>query len=286
MEASKVYFIKDISPDSIIAIYKALNRDLQGKIGVKISSGEAGGHNYLDPHLIQKFVNSINGTLCECNTVTGYKGSRATPEVHWKTIEDHGYKAIAPFDLMDEEGEITIPVKNGHHLHENYVGSHIKNYQSFVILSHFKGHGFAGFGGAMKNVAIGMASPRGKGIIHCFGDQEPTFQKVIKICKDYTERDYFLESMAESASSILDFVGHDNFVYINVANKLSVDCDCSPNPADPEMGDIGIFASIDPIAVDQACVDAVYNSEDPGKAALIQRMEEKHGIHILEAGEK
>lgn len=281
METPKVYFIKEITPDSIIKIYKALNRDLTDKIAVKISSGEAGGHNFLDPKLIQKFVNSINGTLVECNTVIGYKGSRSTPDVHWKTIEDHGFKAIAPFDIMDEEGEISIPVKNGKHIHENLVGSHLPNYKSMVVLSHFKGHIRGGFGGAMKNMAIGIASSRGKLNIHCYGQPDPSFEKLMK-----ADQDSFLEAMAESVSSILDFIGKENMVYINIANKLSIDCDCVPNPADPQMADIGIFASLDPIAIDQACVDAVYQSEDPGKATLIQRMEEKHGVHILERGEE
>lgn len=281
MHPSKVYFTKEITPDSIIKIYKALNRELQGKIAVKISSGEAGGNNYLNPQLIQKFVNSLNGTLVECNTVSIYKGSRLDSKDHWKTIEDHGFKAIAPFDLLDEEGDFAIPVKNGYQLKTNLVGNHMKNYKSMVVLSHFKGHGMAGFGGAMKNMAIGLASSQGKLYVHCPNTENPDMKVLMEFPVDP-----FQEAMVDSVSSILDFVGRENMVYINIANRLSIDCDCVPNPKEPEMADIGVFASLDPVAVDQACVDAVFNSADPGKESLINRIKERKGIHTLELAEK
>ena len=272
---AKVLFTRDISPEGLIRIYEALGVELKGKTAVKISTGEPGGHNFLQPALIGGLVNKIEGTICECNTA--YPGGRNMSEVHWQTIRDHGFYDIAPCDIMDEEGEKAIPVKDGFHLKENVVGTHIDNYDSMLVLSHFKGHVFGGFGGALKNMSIGLASSRGKLLIHNAGAGD-SFDTLFT-----TNQDHFRESMADACKSITDHYGAENMLYINVANKLSPDCDCSANPKDPVMADIGIFASVDPVAVDQACVDAIYNSEDEGRAELIERMEGRHGIHVVEA---
>ncbi len=276
MQKAKVFFTKTITPESLMNIYKALDRELHGKVAVKISTGEPGGHNFLQPSLIAPLVQKLQGTIVECNTA--YEGRRNTSEAHWQTFKDHGFTAIAPCDLMDEEGELVLPVRNGRQLKENYVGSHLANYDSMLVLSHFKGHAMGGFGGALKNVSIGIASARGKGHIHCNGQPLTKFEDMFT-----ADHDSFLESMADADSAVMDYVGTRNMAYINVANRLSVDCDCDANPHDPEMADIGIFASLDPVAIDQACVDAVYASADPGKAALIERMESLNGIHTVEA---
>lgn len=257
-------------------IYKALGRELHGKVAVKISTGEPGGHNFLQPSLIAPLVQKLQGTIVECNTA--YEGRRNTSEAHWQTFKDHGFAAIASCDLMDEEGELVLPVRNGRQLKENYVGSHLANYDSMLVLSHFKGHAMGGFGGALKNVAIGIASARGKGYIHCNGNPCSSLDDMFA-----ADHDSFLESMADANGAVMDYLGTRNMAYINVANRLSIDCDCDANPHDPEMADIGIFASVDPVAIDQACVDAVYASPDPGKAALIERMESLNGIHTVEA---
>lgn len=275
MEKATVYFTKDLSAKGLMKAYNALGVQLKGKVAVKISTGEPGGHNFLQPALIQDLVKALNGTIVECNTA--YAGRRSSSEEHWKAIEEHGFKAIAPCDIMDEEGDMAIPVTGGKHLKENYVGTHLKNYDSILMLSHFKGHAMAGLGGALKNMSIGVASARGKIQIHNSAKSE-----VFEDCFT-ADQDSFLESMADADQSVMDFMGRENIVYINVANRLSVDCDCDSNPHDPEMADIGIFASLDPVAVDQACVDAVYHSPDEGKAALIERMESRHGIHTVEA---
>lgn len=271
-----VFFTKDISPEGLVRVYKALGVTLRDKVAVKISTGEPGGHNFLQPALIAPLVQKLGGTIVECNTA--YAGRRNTSEAHWQTFRDHGFTAIAPCDLLDEEGEIALPVTGGAHLRENYVGNHIRNYGSILILSHFKGHAMGGFGGALKNMSIGLASSHGKGNIHASGDWDGTFEGIMN-----APHDDFLESMADADQSVMDYMGRENIVYINVANRLSVDCDCDAHPHDPEMADIGIFASLDPVSVDQACVDAVYNSPDPGKAAMIERMESRNGIHTIEA---
>lgn len=268
---AKVYFTKDISAEGLMKIYDALGVSLHGKVAVKISTGEPGGHNFLNPALIQPLVSKLSGTIVECNTA--YEGKRYHSEDHWQAIRDHGFLDIAPCDIMDESGEMALPVTNGKHLQVNYVGEHLKNYDSMLMLSHFKGHAMGGFGGALKNMSIGIASSHGKAHIHGAGDAEKLWT---------ADHDSFLESMAEADQSVMTYMGSKNIVYINVANKLSVDCDCDANPHDPEMADIGIFASLDPVAVDQACVDAVYASPDEGKAALIERMESRNGIHTVE----
>ena len=277
MAKSKVYFTKNITPDGLIKIYEAVGKDLKGKVGVKISTGEPGGHNFLNPKLIEPLVTKLKGTIVEC--CTAYGGKRQDPKEHWKAIEDHGFKAIAPCDIMDEFGEKSIPVKNGFHLKEDIVGEHIDNYDSFLLLSHFKGHMMGGFGGALKNISIGMASTKGKLNIHSAG----TSLNQEYIWSHLPKQDDFLESMADACEGVINYVGKENLLYINVANNLSVDCDCDSHPADPKMADIGIFASQDPVAIDQACYDAVINSGDPGKADLIERMNSRHGIHTVEA---
>ena len=277
MEKSKVYFTKDISEVGLIKIYEALNQPLKGKVAVKISTGEMGGHNFLDPNLIKGLVQKLNGTLVECNTA--YPGKRMISSDHWETIKVHGFMEIAPCDIMDEEGEIEIPVNGGKHLqNKNIVGSHIQNYDSMLMLSHFKGHVMGGFGGALKNMSIGVASSNGKAWIHSVGRTSDT-KKVWELTDD---QDGFLESMAEADKAVVEYFKPENMAYINIANKISIDCDCDPNPADPEMADIGIFASVDPVALDQCCYDIIVNSNDPGKESLIHRMKEKHAIHIVE----
>ena len=222
-------------------------------------------------------MQELKGTIVECNTA--YEGRRNTSRAHWETIRDHGFAAIAPCDILDEDGHMPLPVTGGYHLKENYVGSHLQNYDSMLMLSHFKGHAMGGFGGALKNMSIGLASSYGKIWIHSSGTST-RFEDVFT-----ADHDSFLESMADADRSVMDYMGRENIVYINVANRLSVDCDCDAHPHDPEMKDIGIFASADPVALDQACVDAVYASEDEGKAALIERMESRNGIHTVEAAE-
>ncbi len=278
MTKAKVYFTKEINPESLCKIYEKLGRPLRGKIAVKISTGEMGGHNYLKPELIGKLVDGIDGTIVEC--CTAYGGSRQEKDKHWETIKAHGFLPRFKVDLMDEEGEIDIPVEKGFHLDVDRVGANLDNYDSVLILSHFKGHIMGGFGGALKNISIGIASTGGKAYIHSAGK---TFDSKLCWSKYKPEQDAFLESMADACDAVIQYVGAKNMVYINVANRLSVDCDCDSNPHEPEMGDIGIFASLDPVAIDQACYDAVKSSKDPGKAALIERMDSRHGIHTVEA---
>ncbi len=277
MEKSKVYFTKEITGASLIKIYESMGVDLQGKIAVKISTGEPGGHNFLSPLLIKDLVAKLNGTIVECNTA--YNGKRNTTEAHWEAIKEHGFLKIAPVDLMDEEDEVSLPVSNGFHLKNNLVGAHLNNYDSMLMLSHFKGHAMGGFGGALKNMSIGVASSNGKANIHTAGKTSNPSE----LWDNVADQDSFLESMADACESVMSHMGRENIVYINVANNLSVDCDCDSNPAAPEMKDLGIFASIDPVALDQACYDAVINSDDPGKGALIERMNSRHGIHTVEA---
>lgn len=279
MEKSKVYFAKEITSESLVKIYEKLEKQLSGNIAVKISTGEPGGHNFLSPNLIKDLVNKLNGTLVECNTA--YAGRRNTTEEHYKAIKEHGFMDIAKVNIMDEDGDIAIPVSNGVHLKENYVGKNIENYDSMLMLSHFKGHQMGGFGGALKNMSIGVASASGKAWIHSAGKTK----EVSKIWFTPVKQDHFLESMAEADESVITYM-KGNIVYINVINNLSIDCDCNNNPEAPCMADIGITASVDPVACDKASLDLIYNSEDKGKERLIARIEKKHGIRTIEHAEE
>ncbi len=270
-DAPKVYFTHDLSSAGLQAVYAALGREAAGEnVAVKISTGETGS-NYLRVELIGDFVKHVNGTIVECNTA--YGGQRASTAMHYQLAEDHGYTSIAKVDILDEEGSMTLPVANGTRLTENYVGSHTANYDFLVVLSHFKGHAMGGFGGALKNLSIGCASSQGKAWIHSGGTSMNNMWG--------GEQDAFLEAMAEAASSVVSYFGEgERCIYINVMNRLSVDCDCDGNPAEPDMHDIGILASLDPVALDQACVDLVYAA--PDGHSLINRIESRNGIHILE----
>lgn len=266
----KVYMTSDISAKGLMRAYRALDRQPAGKVAVKISTGEAGNNHYLSPNLIKELVQSVKATLVECNTA--YGGSRASTAMHRQVAKDHGFTAIAVVDIMDADGEITLPVKGGKNLTENYVGANFNKYDFHIILSHFKGHAMGGFGGAIKNASIGIASASGKTWIHTGGKSRTNFRGGVQ--------NAFLESMAEAAKSVSDRLDNGNKVlYINVMNRLSVDCDCSGNPSAPDMHDIGILSSLDPVALDQACVDLVYAAAD-GKS-LIERIESRNGVHTL-----
>lgn len=281
MKKAQVYFTKDLTSEGLVKIYEKLNRELKGKVAIKISSGEPGGHNFLDPNLIKELVNKLNGTIVECNTA--YHGQRFETDSHFQAIKDHGFMEIATCDILDEEGEIEIPIQKGKHLQgKNIVGSHLKNYDSMLVLSHFKGHAMGGFGGALKNMSIGIASRNGKAWIHSAGKTNNPEEMWNYI----SNQDGFLESMAEADESIVNFFTDKNLAYINVVNNISIDCDCDSNPHEPEMKDIGIFASLDPVALDQCCYDTIINSNDPGKESLINRMYEKNAIHTVEEAEK
>lgn len=274
-----VYFIREISPESLLKIYAALGRKVEGKVAVKISTGESKKSNQLDPQLIKPLVDEVNGILVEC--CTAYGGSRSTPTTAYQTAVDHGYTAIAPVDIMDSIGSDTLFVKTYRHLPYDLVGSHFLNYDFMVVLSHFKGHQMAGFGGALKNMAIGIASADGKAWVHTAGKTtDPT-----ELWNNIPADSIFQESMGEACEAIINHIG-DKVVYINVANNLSVDCDCNGNPAPAELADLGIFASLDPVAVDRACVDAVRQSPDHGKQHLIERMEARRGPHLLDYAEQ
>lgn len=266
----KVYFIKEITPKSIVKIYEAVGKKLSGKVAVKVHSGEAGNQNFLHPEFLKDIISHVAGTVVECNTA--YDGKRNTTEAHKELLKEHGWTTFYKVDLMDEDGNLELPVKNGKHLSMNYVGKHLENYDSMLVLSHFKGHPMGGFGGALKNISIGIASSYGKAVIHGAGKAEEIWS---------SDHDSFLESMAEAAGTITEYL-KDNIVYINVMCNMSVDCDCCAIAEDPKIGDIGILASLDPVALDQACVDLVYASKDPGKMFLIERIESRNGIHTIE----
>ena len=277
-ELPKVYLIKEITPENLVKIYEALGRKAEGKVAVKLSTGEPGGHNFLQPTLIAPLVRKMNGTIVECNTA--YGGGRSDTEKHLKAAKDHGFTAIAPVVIMDADGEVSLPVKGGKHLKEDFVGKAYPEYDFTVVLSHFKGHPMGGFGGAIKNISIGIASSSGKAYIHSAGKTK----SVKEVWGKLPPQDDFLESMAEAAKAIAAHCG-ERILYISVMNNLSVDCDCDAHPEPPRMGDIGILASLDPVALDQACVDRGYASPDEGKVHLIERMESRHGIHTLEHAE-
>ena len=274
-DPSTVYFTSEITSESLVRIYDQLAWEPAGNVAVKISTGEPPASNYLRPELIADLVQKVDGTIVECNTA--YGGSRASTAMHKQVAEDHGFTAIADFDLMDEEGEVEWPMSGGSRLDKVIVGSHAENYTDWVILSHFKGHAMAGFGGAIKNVGIGISSPSGKIYVHSAGTR--TSGSIM-----FNDQDAWLEALAEMVKGFRDHVGEDHIIYINVMNRLSVDCDCDGTPEEPDIHDIGILASLDPVALDQACVDLVSQAE--GNAALLQRMESRHGIHTLEHAEE
>ena len=271
--APVVFMTTDISPAGLQAVYDALKWSPSGKLAVKVSTGEPPASNYLRPELIGSFVRGLNGTIVECNTA--YNGSRAEAAMHRQVAADHGFTSFAEVDIMDENGSIELPVTGGKNLTGNLVGANFRNYDSYLILSHFKGHAMAGFGGAIKNVSIGIASRSGKSRIHSGGKSDTSPWGGAQIP--------FTESMAEACKSVSDALGRDKIIYISVMNRLSIDCDCNGHPAEPDIHDIGILGSTDPVALDQACVDLIYKAE--GNASFVRRMESLQAVHTLEHGE-
>lgn len=280
MEKSKVYFIKDVTPENIVKIYEELNINLDGFVAVKLHSGEKGNQNYLRPEFVRPIIEKVNGTVVECNTA--YSGERNETSKHKRLMEEHGWSKYFNVDIMDSEGpDLVLDVPNGLVIKKNYVGKNILNYDSMLVLSHFKGHPMGGYGGSLKQLSIGIASSSGKAYIHSAGkvlDQTILWDNV-------AEQDKFLESMADAASSVCNLF-KNKIAYINVMTNMSVDCDCCSVAEDPCIKDIGILASTDPVAIDQACIDLVYNSNDPGKNHLIERIESRHGIHTIESAYK
>lgn len=276
---SKVYMTREISPEALVKIYQALGRPADGhRVAVKISTGEAGNPNYLKPTLIKDLLDSVHGTIVECNTA--YEGKRNTVEAHWQTIHNHGFDSIAPVDLMDEEGQMTIPVKDYRHIKYDIVGDHLPRYDYMINLAHFKGHAMGGYGGVLKNASIGVASADGKAYIHSAGKTAT----VEGLWDNIAEQDLFLESMAAAAQAVHDYFG-DNIVYINVMNNMSVDCDCDAHPSDVVLKDYGILASTDPVALDKACVDIIFNmkpTDGNDNAPLIERINSRHGTHTID----
>ena len=271
---SKVLFTRTISPEMVLTMYEELGKELTGHIAIKLHSGEEGNQNFLTPEFWAPIIRHLDGTVVECNTA--YEGSRNTTEKHLKTIEKHGWSRYFDVDLLDAEGpDLVLDIPGGKVIQKNYVGKDIANYDSMLVLSHFKGHPMGGYGGALKQLSIGCASSYGKAYIHGAGVPEDIWT---------ANHDLFLESMADAASSVHNYF-KDNIVYINVMKNMSVDCDCCAVAEDPCMKDIGILISTDPIAIDQACLDLVYASEDPGKEHLIERIESRNGVHTIEAAE-
>ena len=272
--APAVYYISDITPEAMVEIYNALRWSPTGKVAVKLSTGEPPASNYLDPALIKNVVQSVNGTIVECNTA--YGGSRAETAMHYQVAEDHGFTAIAEVKILDENGSMSIPVTGGNVLTEDFVGAAFSDYDSYLVLSHFKGHAMAGFGGAIKNISIGLGSAEGKSFIHSGGTSRTSPWG--------GEQDAFCEAMADAGKAVSDYLGNgERIVYINVMNRLSIDCDCDGNPAEPDMHDIGILASTDPVALDQACIDLVWVSE--GNESFVERVGNRNGLHTLESAE-
>lgn len=273
---SKVYFSKAITPEKVLELYKIINKPLSGKVAIKVHSGETGNQNFLRPEFWQPLIEYVSGTVVECNTA--YKGTRDTTDKHMKTMEAHGWSSLFDVDILDsEKPDLVLTIPNGKCIKENYVGSHLSNYDSLLVLSHFKGHPMGGYGGSLKQLAIGVASSYGKAYIHGAGVPEELWT---------ADHDSFLESMADAASSVVEYF-HGNAVYINVMKNMSVDCDCCAVAEDPCMEDIGILISLDPIAIDQACLDLVYAAtNDPGQVHLLERIESRNGVHTIEAASK
>lgn len=271
MEKSKVYVTKEITPQAMLRMYDALKTGLPGKVAVKVHSGEVGNQNFIRPAFLKPIIDHVHGTVVECNTA--YDGKRNTTKEHWETMKLHGWTEICKVDILDEEGEIELPVPNGKQIQVNYVGNHLTAYDSMLVLSHFKGHPMGGFGGALKNISIGIASSHGKAYIHGAGNVEEIWT---------ADHDSFLEAMADADKSIMDYFGA-NIAFLNVMCNMSVDCDCCAVAEDPKIADIGILSSLDPVALDQACLDLVYACSDPGKHHLIERIESRNGVHTIEA---
>ena len=271
MEKHKVYFTRDLSPAGAIRAFDMLGIKLEGNVAVKLHSGEPGNQNFLRPAFMKDIVEHVNGTIVECNTA--YDGGRNTTEAHKKTMLLHGWTEIADVDIMDADGEMELPVHGGKHLDVNFVGKNLADYDSMLVLSHFKGHPMGGYGGALKNISIGIASSYGKAYIHGVKDVNAIWT---------ADHDSFLECMADAAKSVVEYM-HGKMAYVNIMCNMSVDCDCCAVAADPKIKDIGILSSLDPVALDQACLDLVYASDDEGKADLIERIESRHGVHTIEA---
>ncbi|MBC8530117.1 DUF362 domain-containing protein [Christensenellaceae bacterium NSJ-44] len=271
MQKSKVYFTKAITPEAMIKMFDVLSVQLPGKVAAKVHSGEIGNQNFIRPDFMKPIVDHVQGTITESNTA--YDGKRNNTKAHWETMQQHGWTQIATVDILDEEGDMQLPIPSGKRIKTNYVGGHLANYDSMLVLSHFKGHPMGGFGGALKNISIGIASSFGKAYIHGAGKPEEIWT---------ADHDSFLEAMADADRSIMDYF-KDKIAFINVMCNMSVDCDCCAVAEDPKIGDIGILSSLDPVALDQACLDLVYSSEDPGKADLIERIESRNGVHTVEA---
>jgi len=268
----KVYFTSQITPEAVLALYTMLHADLPGNVAIKVHSGEPGNQNFLKPDFWKPIISQVGGTVVECNTA--YEGGRDTTERHMATFRKHGWLDYYPVDLLDAQGpDLELPIPKGLRIQKNFVGKDIKNYDSMLVLSHFKGHPMGGYGGALKQLSIGVASAFGKKYIHGVGDVENFWG---------SDRDHFKDAMADAASSVIDYFG-GKIAYINVMKNMSVDCDCCAVAKDPCMGDIGILASLDPVAIDQACLDLVYASDDPGKEHLIKRIESRNGIRTVEA---
>lgn len=275
MKKPKVYFTKTITPNQMIKMYQVLGVELKGNVAVKLHSGEAGNKNYLKPEFLKDIIEYVNGTVVECNTA--YEGERNTTEKHLKLMEDHNWSKYFKVDILDSDKDEIIEIPNGKTISKNYIGAKMKNYNSMLVLSHFKGHPMGGYGGAIKNISIGLASSYGKRYIHTSGKENATYEDMFQ-----TDHNKFLESMADAAKSIKD-IYKENIVFINVMCNISVDCDCCAKAATPQMKDIGILSSTDPVALDQACIDLIYKSTDPGKNTLIERIESRNGIHTIEA---
>ena len=277
MDKAKVYFTKEITPESVIKMYEKLGKELPGKVAVKLHSGEQGNQNYIRPEFVKAIVERVNGTVVECNAA--YEGARNSTEKHKKLIEDHGWTKYFDVDIMDADGDdMVLDIPNGKVLKQNFVGKNMKNYDSMLVLSHFKGHPMGGYGGALKQLSIGCASSEGKSWIHSAGHTKD--QTVV--WGNLPEQNLFLESMADAASSVVNYF-KDNILFINVMCNLSIDCDCCAVAEDPCMKDIGILASTDPIAIDQACIDLIYNSTDPGRDHFVERVERQNGRHTIDA---
>lgn len=269
---AKVFFSRTITPEKVLELYQKVGRQLSGKVAIKIHSGETGNQNFLKPEFWKPVIDYVGGTVAECNTA--YEGTRDTTQKHLKTLEEHGWSKYFDVDLLDAEGpDMELPIPNGKKIKKNFVGKNLSKYDSMLVLSHFKGHPMGGYGGAIKQLSIGVASSYGKGYIHGVGDMDAFWK---------SDHDSFLESMADAASSVIDYL-HGNVVYINVMKNMSVDCDCCAVAEDPCMKDIGILASLDPVAIDRACLDLVYAADDPGRDHLLERIESLNGAHTIDA---